>query len=36
MYINQQSDWPNLYCDNERLLPLIGKVRNVKGKIIIQ
>ncbi len=34
MYIYQQKDWPNLYWDNERLLPLIGKVRNVQGKIV--
>ena len=36
MYIYQQKDWPNLHWDNEKLLPLLGKVRNLQGKLVVK
>ena len=33
-YIHQKTDWPTFTWDNERLLPLIGKVRNLQGHLI--
>ena len=34
MYIYQQDDWPHFTWDNEILITLLGKVRNLQGKII--
>lgn len=34
MYIYQQKNWPNFNWDNEKLLPLLGKVRNLQGKLV--
>ena len=34
VYIYQKDGWPNFYWDNERLLPLLGKVRNLQGKLV--
>lgn len=34
MYIYQQKDWPAFHWDNEKLLPLLGKVRNLQGKLV--
>ena len=34
MYIYQNSDWPNFTWNNDVLLPIISKVRNLQGKII--
>jgi Fic family protein len=33
-YIYQNADWPKFKWDNERLLPILGKVRNMQGKIV--
>lgn len=34
MYIYQQNNWPHFIWDNEILITLLGKVRNLQGKII--
>ncbi len=34
VYIYQKDGWPNLNWNNERLLPLLGKVRNLQGKLV--
>ena len=34
MYIYQHNDWPHFFWDNEILITLLGKVRNLQGKII--
>ena len=34
MYIYQNSDWPNLTWNNDVILPIISKARNLQGKII--
>lgn len=34
VYIYQQNDWPQFTWDNEVLLVLLGKVRNMQGKLI--
>ena len=33
-YIHQQKDWPNFRWDSQQLVSLIGKVRNLQGKLI--
>ncbi len=33
-YIYQQNDWPNFTWDSNKLLPLLGKVRSLQGKLI--
>ena len=33
-YIYQQDDWPHFTWDSEELLALLGKVRNLQGKIV--
>ena len=34
IYVYQQDDWPNFIWNNEALFVLLGKVRNLQGKII--
>jgi len=34
IYIHQQRDWPNFTWDQASLSPLLGKVRNLQGKIV--
>lgn len=34
VYIYQKDGWPIFNWDNERLLPLLGKVRNLQGKLV--
>ena len=33
-YIHQQPNWPNFIWSNERLITLLGKVRNAQGRLI--
>ena len=33
-YIYQQNDWPNFTWDSNKLLPLLGRVRSLQGKLI--
>ncbi|MEM6265737.1 MAG: Fic family protein [Bacteroidota bacterium] len=33
-FIYQKRDWPNFLWNNERLITVLGKVRNLQGKII--
>jgi Fic family protein len=33
-YIYQHKDWPNFSWDNELLLPKLGKVRHIQGRLI--
>ena len=33
-YIHQKKDWPNFQWDEKALLTLLGKVRNLQGKIV--
>ena len=33
-YIYQYNDWPNFTWDSDKLLPLLGKTRNLQGKLI--
>ena len=33
-YIYQQADWPNFKWDHDVLAVLLGKVRNLQGKIV--
>lgn len=33
-YIYERKDWPNFRWDSQQLIPLIGKVRNLQGKLI--
>jgi len=33
-YIHERKDWPKFYWDSQQLIPLIGKVRNLQGKLI--
>lgn len=33
-YIHERKDWPNFRWDSQQLIPLIGKVRNLQGKLI--
>ena len=33
-YIHQRKKWPEFIWDNEALLPLIGKVRNLQGSVV--
>lgn len=33
-YIHQKEDWPNFKWSNEAILTLLGKVRNLQGKIV--
>ncbi len=33
-YIYQQNDWPDFIWNSENLLPLLGKVRSLQGKLI--
>jgi len=32
-YIYQQDNWPHFYWDNDALLVILGKVRNIQGKL---
>lgn len=32
-YIYERNNWPNFQWDSEELIPLIGKVRNLQGKL---
>ena len=34
MYIYQNVDWPNFKWDSDKLLPILGEVRNLQGKIV--
>lgn len=34
MYIHQKKDWPNFLWDNDILLPLVSKVRDLQGRLI--
>ncbi len=34
MFIYQNSNWPNFIWNNERLITLLGNVRNLQGKLI--
>ncbi len=34
MYIYQNKDWPNFKWDSDKLLPILGEVRNLQGKIV--
>ncbi|MBW8051055.1 MAG: Fic family protein [Cytophagales bacterium] len=34
VYIYQKDSWPNFNWNNEKLLPLLGKVRNLQGKLV--
>ncbi|MEZ5071245.1 MAG: Fic family protein [Bacteroidales bacterium] len=34
MYIHQQKDWPNFTWDNGVLVPYIGKVRDLQGRLL--
>lgn len=34
MFIYQRKDWPNLKWNSEKLLPLLGEVRSIQGKIV--
>ena len=34
MYIHQKKDWPNFQWDNDILLPLTSKVRDLQGRLI--
>lgn len=34
IYIYQNSSWPNFTWENDRLIPLLSKVRNLQGKIV--
>lgn len=33
-YIYQNPDWPNFKWDNQKLLPLLSRVRNLQGRIV--
>ena len=33
-YIYQNNDWPNFFWKDEKLIVLLGKVRNLQGKIV--
>jgi Fic family protein len=33
IYIYQQDDWPNFTWDSDALLPLLGRLRNMQGKL---
>jgi len=33
-YIHQQPNWPNFIWNNQRLITLLGKVRNAQGRLI--
>ncbi|MEZ4994572.1 MAG: Fic family protein [Saprospiraceae bacterium] len=33
-YIHERKDWPNFRWDSRQLIPLIGQVRNLQGKLI--
>ena len=33
-YIYQQENWPDFTWDNEKLLPILGEVRNLQGRLI--
>ncbi len=34
IYIHQKKDWPNFTWDSDALLELLGKVRNLQGRIV--
>ena len=34
IYLYQKEGWPDFKWDNERLLSLLGKVRNIQGKLV--
>jgi len=34
VYIHQLPQWPNFQWDDAKLLPLLGKVRNLQGKTV--
>lgn len=34
IYIHEQDEWPNFTWDNNQLLPILGKVRNLQGRIV--
>lgn len=34
MYIHQSKDWPNFTWDNDILLPIVSKVRDLQGRLI--
>ena len=33
-YIHLEKNWPNFQWDNDTLLPLVGKVRDLQGRLI--
>ncbi len=33
-YIHERKEWPNFYWNSQELIPLIGQVRNLQGKLI--
>ncbi len=33
-YIYQYSNWPQFHWDNEKILPLVGEVRHLQGKLV--
>lgn len=34
LYIYQQKEWPNFLWDEKQLLPLLGSVRNLQGRLV--
>ncbi|MCH7613883.1 MAG: Fic family protein [Candidatus Marinimicrobia bacterium] len=34
MYIHQHDNWPNFTWDSEKLLPILGEVRSLQGKLV--
>lgn len=33
-FIHERKDWPNFHWDSEELIPLLGRVRNLQGKLL--
>jgi Fic family protein len=34
IYIYQQENWPNFIWDNDKIAPILGKVRNMQGRLV--